>query len=268
MKRIILILVPAVFALLMVTTGCKPDDPVITDPAGKLVFKFLHHCDGNPLVCDTTIYINEAGNHYQVNEIQYFITDVTLHKSDGGKVVLNKEIDIYYVDTDLPGTWEWQVADPVPVGTYTGVSFTFGIPAAKNQSFMYVNPPEANMVWPEVLGGGYHYLKLNGKYIDSVMVAFNFHLGIGQIYPPNSHNTDSILGFVHNDFEVNIPNSGFTVAKDQVISFDIIMNIEEWFKDPHTWDHNVWGNYTMENQDAMKTIQENGYNVFTAGNIR
>jgi hypothetical protein len=25
---------------------------------------------------------------------------------------------------------------------------------------MFVNPPEVNMAWPEVLGGGYHYLML------------------------------------------------------------------------------------------------------------
>ena len=29
---------------------------------------------------------------------------------------------------------------------------------------MFVNPPEVNMMWPDVLGGGYHYLMLNGKW--------------------------------------------------------------------------------------------------------
>ncbi|HRZ42325.1 MAG TPA: hypothetical protein P5228_06435 [Bacteroidales bacterium] len=268
MKKANLLMVPFLMVLTLLWACCKTDDPGKPEPSGKLIFNFLHYCDGSPMIFDTTMYVNEAGNPYQVNEIQYFITDITLHAADGKKVVLNKENDIYYVDTDLPGTHKWQVADPVPAGTYTGVSFTFGIPQAKNQSFMYVNPPESNMVWPEFLGGGYHYMKLNGKYVDSVLRPFNFHLGIGQIYPPNSHNYDSIIAFVHNDFEAILPNSGFTITKDQVINFDIVMNIDEWFKDPHTWDHKLMGNYTMENQDAMQKMKENGYNVFTAGTIR
>jgi hypothetical protein len=268
MKTKILWLIP-ILSLLFTTTGCKDDDQNITFDAGKIVFHFLHYCDGNPLIYDSTMYTNEAGNVYQVNEIQYFISDVTLHKQDGGKVMLTKENDIYYIDTDIPSTHTWQVPDSIPVGNFNSVSFTFGISKQKNISFMFVNPPEMNMVWPEFLGGGYHYMKLNGRYIDSVsLVPFNFHMGIGQIYPPNSHNYDSIIEFVHNNFDVELPNSAFTIAKDQTIQFDIIMQVEEWFKDPHTWDHNIWGTATMENQAALQTMKENGYNVFKVGTIK
>lgn len=254
--------------LLFALSGCKNDDPKPTDPAGKIVFNFLHYCDGAPIVYDSTGYVNAAGNVYEINEIQYFISDVTLHKSDGSKVMIKKETDIYYIDSDIPATQKWQVFDPIPEGTYTGITFTFGINQQKNQSFMYVNPPEVNMVWPEFLGGGYHYLKINGKYDDPPYLRpFNFHLGIGQIYPPNSQNTDSILGFVQNYFEVVIPNSGFTIAKDQTRNIELIMQVEEWFRNPNTWDHNVYGNYTMQNQDAMQAMKENGHNVFKIGNI-
>lgn len=250
-------------------SSCKDDKDDIEEPAGKIVLNFFHYCDGAPLVVDSACYTNEAGNIYEVNEIQYFISDVTLHKSDGSKLMLTKEIDIYYVDTDIPGTHKWQVYDPIPVGTYTGISFTFGINKEKNNSFMYVNPPEVNMVWPEFLGGGYHYMKLNGKYSDPpYMRPFNFHLGIGQIYPPNSHNYDSIIAFVQNYFDVVLPNSGFTITEGQTLNIDLIMQIEEWFRDPNIWDHNVYGNYTMENQDAMQAIKENGHNVFKVGTIK
>lgn len=260
---------PLIFGTLLITTACKPDDPPVTDPAGKLVFNFLHYCDGAPIILDSTMYINAAGNHYQINEIQYFISDVILHKSDGSTVKLDKENDIYYIDTEYPGTFTWQVFDPIPVGTYDKVSFTFGINEQKNQSFMYVNPPEVNMVWPEFLGGGYHYLKLNGKFLDSAgLASFNDHLGIGQIYPPNSHNFDSIISFVHNHFNVELPNSSFTIAKDQTIHMEVIMQVEEWFKNPNIWDHFIVGTYTMENQDAMQALKENGHDVFTTGIIR
>lgn len=256
--------------MIAVSFGCNDnDDPDVKEPSGKLVFNFLHTIDDEPIVFDTAKYVNEAGNIYEVNELQYFISDVTLHSSTGTSVMLTKEVDIYYVDTDLPATLKWQVFDPIPVGTYTGVSFTFGINEQKNQSFMFVNPPEVNMVWPEFLGGGYHYLKFNGKYWDDPYLrSFNNHLGIGQIYPPGSHNYDSIIEFVHNHFEVQLPNSGFTIAEDQTVEFEIIMQVEEWFRNPHLWDIEVYGTYTMENQDVMRDMKENGHNVFTTGNIK
>lgn len=256
--------------LVLAISSCKDDDPDIQEPSGKIIFNFLHHVDGEPLHLDSAIYINEAGNLYEVNEIQYFISDVTLHKSGSQSIMLVKENDIYYIDTDILATHKWQVFDPIPEGTYTGISFTFGINQNKNQSFMYVNPPEVNMVWPEFLGGGYHYLKLNGKFDDPpYMRPFNFHLGVGQIYHPSyPQDYDSITSFVHNHFDVNLPNSGFTIAEGQTLNIDIIMQVEEWFRNPHTWDHFIYGNYTMENQDAMNDMKENGHNVFKIGTIR
>jgi hypothetical protein len=269
MKKSYLVLSMFLTSLFLIgISGCNDDNNDPDEPAGKVVLHFMHYCDGAPMVFDSTGYTNEAGNLYEVNEIQYFISDVILHKSDGKQIMIKKENDIYYVDTDIPATQKWQVFDPIPAGTYTGISFTFGINEQKNNSFMYVNPPEVNMVWPEFLGGGYHYLKLNGKYDDPPYLRpFNFHLGIGQIYPPNSQNTDSILGFVQNNFEVILPNSGFTIAKNQTVDIEVIMQVEEWFRNPNIWDHEVWGNYTMQNQDAMQAMKENGHNVFKVGKI-
>jgi len=275
MKNKMLLPVMLMFlALATAWTGCKNDKDDPEAPAGKIVFNFHHHVDGVPVAYDSTGYVNEAGNIYEVNEIQYFISDVTLHQAFGGKVVIGKEIDIYYIDSDIPGTMRWQVFDPIPEGTYTGISFTFGINEKKNKSFMFVNPPEVNMVWPEFLGGGYHYLKLNGKYQDEVggttyLRPFNYHMGIGQIYdPPTTFHPDSIVGFVQNYFEVVLPNSGFSIAKGQKLEIDIIMQIEEWFRNPVTWDHHVFGNFTMQNQAAMQAMKENGHNVFIVGDIK
>jgi len=269
MKKRHLVFSLMIFTLLLAgISGCKNDDPDPVDPAGKIVFQFLHHIGGTPIVYDSMGYVNEAGNLYEINNIQYFISDVTLHKSDGSKVIIKKENDIYYVDSDIPATHKWQVFDPIPEGTYTGISFTFGINGQKNNSFMFVNPPEANMMWPEFLGGGYHYMKIDGKYDDPPFQRpFNFHMGIGQIYPPNCLDPDSITGFVQNYFEVVVPNSGFSIAKDQLKSIELIMQLEEWFRNPNTWDHGFYGNNTMQNQNAMQAMKENGHNVFKIGNI-
>ena len=237
----------------------KPEE----ESYGKLIIKFRHKIDGAAISFDTLKYINAAGNHYLVNEIQYFVSDVRLWK-DGKDLLLDKYEDIHYVDTDLPETWNYLFADPVPAGDYDSISFVFGITEEKNQSFMFVNPPESYMFWPEYLGGGYHYLKLNGKWKDTtgILRPFNFHLGIGQMYDDQGE----ITGFVQNYFTVNLPASFLTVKTEETFEVTLVMNVEKWFEEPHIFDFNYWGGDIMENQAAMQVAKENGRNVFSVEN--
>jgi len=252
--------------------GCK-DKPIDSNPAkeyGKIKFNFTHLVAGLPLEKDTMKYTNAAGNNYEVDQLMYFISDVTLHHSDGTTKLIDGWKDINYVDVDLPSTLSWSVYDDIPIGTYNSISFTFGISEAKNITMMFVNPPEVNMMWPGVLGGGYHYMMINGKWRDTANVIqnFDFHLGIGQLYKSNVINTDSIYAFVQNYFDVELPNSSFTIEKDKTREIEIVMNIDSWFDTPHVYDHNYWGNGIMQNQPAMQMVKENGYDVFTTGLIQ
>jgi hypothetical protein len=113
-------------------SSCKKDDKPEEDQNGKLVFNFSHVVNGEDIVFDTMKYVNAAGNPYLVNEIQYFISDVTLYKSDGSQMIIDDWKDIWYVDTDLPDTWHWQMKDDIPVGTYDSITFRFGISEEKN----------------------------------------------------------------------------------------------------------------------------------------
>ncbi len=237
----------------------KTDDPP-KEEKGKIIFHFTQFNDGENLEYDTMIYTNAAGNDYLVNEIQYFISDVKLHRADGSVQIIDEWKDIHYVDTDIESTQTWQVYDPIEPGDYEKISFTFGISEEKNQSLMFLNPPERDMFWPELLGGGYHYMKLNGKWLadDGMVKPFDFHLGIGQIYAGGIVIPDSITGFVQNYFEVELPGSSFTIADNDTINFEIRMNVENWFQNPHIYNHDVWGGDIMQNQDAMKMGCENG----------
>jgi len=251
---------------ILLISACQEDDPPATpeDNTGKITLKFYHEINGYGINFDTLIYQNAAGNQYLINEIQYFISDVTLYNNDGSELLIDDWKDIHYVDTDLSDTHTWEVFDKIPEGTYDSIAFTFGISEEKNISFMFVNPPKSYMFWPEYLGGGYHYLKLNGKWLEDDQTTqttpFDFHLGIGQIY--HSY-PDSITGFIHNFFRVSLPGSGFELAKNEQKEIDFIMNVENWFQNPHVYDHDVWGGYIMQNQDAMQIAKENGGNVFS-----
>ncbi len=249
-----------IFTGILFFSGCKKPNDHSEEETGKIVITFTHYNEGMPQEYDTMKYVNAAGNHYLVSEIQYFISDVKLHRSDGSMQLLDQWEDIHYVDTDLENTQTWQVYDPVEPGEYESISFTFGICEEKNQSLMFLNPPERDMFWPEYLGGGYHYMKLNGKWLaaDGMVKPFNFHLGIGQVYAGGVIDPDSITGFIQNYFEVELPNSSFTVSPGKTKSVEIRMNVENWFQHPHVYDHNEWGGDIMQKQDAMKLGCENG----------
>jgi len=255
----------ALLVVLSTFLGCdKKEQPA--PKAAKINFHFSHYNNGEPQLFDTMKYVNAAGNHYLVNEIQYFISDVRLHFNDATVQLLNGWKDIHYVDTDLPATQTWQVFDELKTGNVEKIVFTFGISAAKNNSLMFVNPPERDMFWPEVLGGGYHYLKLNGKWLTTggQIFPFNFHLGIGQIYAGGIVHVDSITGFVQNHFDVELPGSSFSIIEGEIINAEIRMNVDNWFRNPNIYDHNYWGGDIMQKQAAMHLGCENGqHDVFT-----
>lgn len=254
-----------VFAGVCLLSACCKDDDPPDKPTGQVSFTFRHLIDGEPLIQNQLIYTNAAGNDYLVTELRYFISDITFYNHDGSRKMISEWKDIFYIDQDLPETMKLVFYDKIPAGTYDSITFVFGITGEKNQSFMFVNPPEVNMFWPSVLGGGYHYLMLNGKWKDpdSLLQPFDFHLGIGQLYHGEGYDTDSIYAFVQNWFTVSLPGSGFALQEGETKEIVIAMNMESWFETPHVYDHNEWGGYIMQNQQAMQMARENGFDVFS-----
>ena len=254
------LLMAAGFIIILQAACCtgKPPEPV--PPMGKIAFSFQHLVDENPIVFDTMIYQNVAGNPYLINEIQYFLSDFTLWKNGKGQLLDDWE-DIHYIDSDLPDTWQYNPSDEIEEGIYDSITFVFGFTEEKNQSFMFVNPPKSFMFWPEYLGGGFHYMKLNGKWLDTsnVVRPFNFHMGIGQIYDDQGN----ITGFVQNYFTVHLPGSSVKIEVGLTKRAVVTMHIEEWFTNPNVFDFNYWGGDIMEKQPAMEIAKENGHNVFS-----
>jgi len=253
-------------SLTIASTGCKKDpDSDPTQETGRVIFLIDHKVDGNLLEENQMIYTNAAGNQYLVSGLKYFISDITFYKQDGTTLLIHQWKDLFYVDEEIPSSKKILFYDPLPAGKYDSISFIFGITEEKNKSFMFVNPPEVNMFWPEVLGGGYHYMMLDGKWKDTTgtLQPFNFHLGIGQLYHGTGYNTDSIYAFVQNYFRVSLPGSSFSLNNDDTLSINLSMNIERWFETPIVFDFNQWGGAIMQNQTAMEIARKNGKDVFS-----
>jgi hypothetical protein len=126
---------------------------------------------------------------------------------------------------------------------------------------MFSNPPESEMTWPEEDGGGYHYMQIDGKWINlkDTLRAYNFHLGNGNVYDA----TGNLVKTVDNSFRVSLPKSSFSISADKTTKVKLRMHIDNWFESPIVWDHNVIGGDIMKKQDEMAKVVKNGWNVFS-----
>jgi hypothetical protein len=243
--------------------GCSSDLDE-TNGEGEIIFKFEHFVGGEQAIFDQIIYENAAGNEYEITNIQWFISDVTFMDQKGEELIISGDDWVHYIDSDIPDSHTWALEDGIPAGDYASIRFTFGIKGEKNQPNIFSDPPESNMIWPYHMGGdqgGYHYMKLNGFWndIDAIRTPFNFHIGVGQMYDEDG----DVIEFVQNWRILDIPASAFKLLSNETIELTIRMNIENWFKNPHIYDHNEYGGKIMSNQEAMGKIKENCDGVYT-----
>lgn len=219
---------------------------------GDLSINIDYSINGKPLITDTLCYHNETGNEFMITEIQWFISKMELQDERGEWKAL--EPRIFYIDTNIPESQTLRIAS-IPVGKYKSLRFTFGLDEEDNITGLFSDPPESNMFWPEQLGGGYHYMKLNGKYLDEnqELAPLNIHLGIGQ----NADHSE----FYQNYFIVEGPID-LEIIENAENQFDLCMIVDNWFRNPNLYDFNEFGSAIMQNQAAQQALKENGQDVF------
>ena len=234
--------------LIIGSSSCKKDEG---ESSINLQFNFEHKVGTETCVYDTIKYTNEAGNVYSVVTLRYFISDITLHRSDGSKLVIDEE---HYVDISDNATLSFIPAAEVDNDIYTSISFVFGLDSLKNTTGRYLNPPESNMEWPVPMGGGYHYMKLEGKY-DSSGVTKNYKV-----------HTGALMGMPHH-INIALANSSINADRED-ITITLEMDINEWFESPNTYDFDTYGAAIMGNMNAQMVIRSNGGDVFSVGSIK
>ncbi len=244
--------------------GCSKSSETDYVRSGRVQVVFSHEVDQKLLLPDTLLYSTGTKHLYKVADLQYFVSDFILWQKGGKPVQIMAGLGIHYVDMRVPETLSWAPADGITPGACDSVSFTFGISAAKNISNRFPNPPERDMAWPDILGGGYHYMKMNLEYTShaaSGLKPFMFHLGIGQLYSAAMPNPDSITGYVQNDFRVTIPTM-FTVVSGKICTIECAMQIDRWFDGPATFDFDDYPGGIMQYQEGMHKACLNGRKAF------
>lgn len=234
--------------------ACNDDDNDAEpepDPKGSTLIAIDHEVDGDPLELDEIKYENAAGNIYSVFRLRYFVTDFAFHK-ENGDVIDGDNIHLRNVTKE--DSREFKLEENLEAGDYEKITFTFGLDEDKNEHMRYSDNFEfQQMEWPEPMGGGYHYMQLDGNYYkeegaDSSS-AFNTHTGRVM----EAEDEDTIKH--DNHFTVEFEEE-FSIEDGDQLEMDLVMDINEWYENPNMYD---FSNYDgiMANQEAQELLREN-----------
>lgn len=235
--------------------SCSSDDD---EPIKQITvkLKFTHDWD-NELVTQEEynqfLFENKLSVKMSISKLRYLISRINLINSANDTIKFEgyKLADVSNSDSlihELPQT--------VSEGLYQ-LSFTFGFTDEDNVSEIYTDLNTANWSVPDTLGGGYHFMQLEGQYKDSIGTAhpYLFHT-ISAFNTSTSEKKDT-------SFSVNIG----TIQLKNNATVEIKMDVAEWFKTPHTWDIKTLNTDLMSNFEAQEMMSDNGKNVFSLGSV-
>ncbi|WP_396602831.1 MbnP family protein [Algibacter sp. R77976] len=254
MKR----LIPLFLILLVITTSCSED---LDDKVSivNTTFNFSHNWDGTLVTnsdFNTIKFTNEHGEELSIERFRYLISKITFYKTDGSTTVLE---GYNLVDLTNNKNLSFTPTTFLETGTYSDVTFTFGFNNEDNLN-NYTDLNTASWNVPEMLGGGYHYMQFDGKFLNASdeEQGFNYH-AIRAADNPGANPT-----FPQDTF-FNVSLGAVTITNN--VTFNIEMNIAEWFKNPHRWDLNVLNQMLMPNSLAQIMMYDNGQNVFSLESV-
>jgi hypothetical protein len=249
-------------------TGCGDDTQNPPRTEGSVAVQLDHSVSGQPLVFQDRRYTNAAGNHYDIYELRYYISNLRLVGRTAGAITLG---DTHYRDAADAATRTWKF-DAVPNGEYVAMRFTFGLDSLLNVTGgLPLTNENFAMAWPPDLGGGYHLMMLDGTFAgSSANDPWLAHLG------RLKRSTDAVAS--GGSFEVELdflappcptcpaPSHGLIVDNNDT-EIQLVMDLDQWFTTPRVYDFAVYGANVMSNPAAQNDLHANGADAFGLGTV-
>ncbi len=237
--------------LLVGTAQCNREPEPVT-----VTFKIEGEVDGQAITYDQIQYTNEAGEKYSVEKCEFYLSDIQLVRDDDSTYG-DRKATYFSLRDGRTSTFIYKV----PVGTYKAVRFVFGVAPAYNTTGQLPNHPEnINMAWPDMMGGGYHHMKLEGKYTAGGDTA-TYATHMGDLVKDGQRYVTS--------FAVELPLANETINAERR-TVVVSMNLNEWYRNPHTYSFahfHANGSGIMGNPTALITLKENGVDVFSVKRV-
>lgn len=227
------------FLSLIILTSCSKnrEETLVT-------LKFTHNWNGTPITnqdFNNLKFTNENGEKVSIERLRYLVSNISLINSKNYNLV-----DVGENSGNL-------IAISMPPGDYN-LSFTFGFTDEDNKDGVYQDLNSVNFNVPAMMGGGYHYMQFDGKYINSnnQEAPFNYH-AIRAIDRSNPQN------IITKDTSFPVDLGMIKITNDTTI--EIQMNVAKWFS--NKWNLNTWDTPLMPNYNAQIQMNTNGKSVFS-----
>ncbi|MEX6626522.1 MbnP family protein [Tenacibaculum salmonis] len=190
----------------------------------------------------------------KIDKLRYLISKITLTDGAGKATTFDgyQLVDLSNSESSL-----FNPSVKISEGNYN-LSMTFGFNEDDNIDGNYADLNTASWGVPMMLGGGYHFMQMDGKYKDTKNVEnpYNFHT-------IRAYNTETKKA---EDTSFSVDLGSINVKNNATI--EIKMNVAQWFKNPNDWDLNKKNISLMMDYEAQKTMSENGKKgVFSLGTI-
>lgn len=230
--------------------GCIADSD---EPKSKITLNFNHYWDENEITnseLNSLNLTNEFGNLLSIERLRYLISGIVL-TNDNGQTIELEGYNLVNISNET--SLNYTPLEMIKSGHYSNISFIFGF-TNENNNGNYVDLNSKSWNVPSMLGGGYHFLQIDGKFINdsNEEQGYNYHAIRATNNLNNSNNQDTF-------FRVDLGPINVTIETEINISVDVA----KWFKNPNTWNLSELNQMLMPNYEAQIMMYENGQDVFS-----
>lgn len=227
------------YCWLIVAWGCQPEPGPTNVPEKTGKIHISHRVNGQPLRLDPLTYHTAANQAFGVSKVHYILSKITWTHQNGMVYSLDGP---WFIDA-LANNDLYLPLPRLAEGNYQ-FTCTIGLDSSMNSSYYWDNIAGfVGMAWPDPMGGGYHFLKLEGQYQlnNQQLGGYAFHLG------------KSMFSIRHQTFSMDYKQGD---------TLQLQMQLDRWFGPPIVWDFTQYPSHTMTNDSAMQLLVQNGQTVF------
>ncbi len=158
--------------------SCKKNDP--TSSVAPTVMVEFDNVAGSTDLAFNTNYVNSSGETFKVSRFDYYISNVSLKKSDGTVFTVAQD-DSYFLIKESVASSQMVELKNVPEGDYQSVTFTVGVDSVRSCAPIDKRTgaldPANGMYW--TWNSGYIFSMLEGSSAVSGATdnLFQFHVG-------------------------------------------------------------------------------------------
>ncbi len=242
-------------------TGCLNSTGDKDATSLSLRLSFEHRMDGEALAFDTLAYENAAGSRYSVSKLRYALSDFRFRDMDGKEIW--RADTALLIDARDSSTWTARLSG-IPIAHLHDFTFTFGLEGAANETGAQPRTePWLNFAWPPAWGGGYHFLQLEGRFLDTAQTLGAYAAHIGSRALP-SEGVDQQNHWQAGPFMAHV-----TPAEGLEITATVTLEPNAWFDGPEPYDFNDYTDAVMNNGPAQEKLKANGKaGAFSVGEFR